>query len=533
VHRAVDVQSGRDVAVKEIPVDQEMARRAGAEVRAASRLSHPGIVRLLDFGEDQAACYLVSELVDGKSLAESMRDHAGAPGPAAFLTVVADVLDGLAHAHSRGVTHRDVKPANILVDREGRGRLADFGIARIAGEAGLTTTGGVVGTVSYMAPEQARGDHTGPPADVFSAALVAYEGLTGGNPLVGSTPGETLRRAAGGAIPPLAQARRGLPSALCRAIDGALHPDPAKRPAPAWLAQTLRAQARLIGAAPAPARRLTRAVPFLLTAAAAGAIAGTVLHRTSDLEPAAVAMAAGGVGIAFAALPWHVAALGWIAGMAALGMTAPGLAMIVGALGLVLLVPLRRHGRLVLLPAGAPMLVALGLAPLFAAMAGALRGWRWRLWAALAGSGAALGWQTVAGADPALHGGQQSGTWEEVEGVVSPIVVVERLGQPLTERPILAMSAGVMIVAALVFPAVTRLRPGVPRAVGALVWIVALVIAVRLSGGSVEQAAGAYLGAGIILVAWAASPWRRLKRGTDRRSTVTLRGSTVERLPAA
>jgi hypothetical protein len=179
------------------------------------------------------------------------------------------------------------------------------------------------------------------------------------------------------------------------------------------------------------------------------------------------------------------------------------------------------------------MLVALGLAPLFAAMAGALRGWRWRLWAALAGSGAALGWQTVAGADPALHGGQQSGTWEEVEGVVSPIVVVERLGQPLTERPILAMSAGVMIVAALVFPAVTRLRPGVPRAVGALVWIVALVIAVRLSGGSVEQAAGAYLGAGIILVAWAASPWRRLKRGTDRRSTVTLRGSTVERLPAA
>lgn len=214
VHRAHDVQTGQDVAVKEIPIHVEMARRAGAEVRAASRLSHPGIVRLLDFGEDNAACYLVSELVEGASLADRSREGWTAAHPGALIAIVSDVLDGLAHAHERGVTHRDVKPANILVDRSGRGRLGDFGIARIAGEAGLTTIGGLVGTVSYMAPEQARGDETGPAADVYSACLVLYEGLAGHNPLVGPSPGETLRRAAGGRIPPLAQARPDLPVTL-------------------------------------------------------------------------------------------------------------------------------------------------------------------------------------------------------------------------------------------------------------------------------------------------------------------------------
>jgi hypothetical protein len=316
-------------------------------------------------------------------------------------------------------------------------------------------------------------------------------------------------------------------------VTAALDPDPAKRPDPAWLAGTLRAQARSLGAAPAPRRRLARALPFLLSAGAAGGIAAVALHETTRLEPGPIAMAAAGIGIAFAALPWQVAMLTFVAAMAALAAAAPGLAMIVGALGLVALAPLRGRGHLALIPAAAPILAALGVAPLSAAAAGSLRGWRWRVWGAVTGSAAALGWQTVMGADPALHGGQQSGVWEQLEGVMSPVDVVTRLGEPLMERPLLALAAGIMTVGALTFPAVGRLRAGLPRAVGAVVWLAGLVVAIRICGGSLEQAAGAYLGAGIIVVGWAASPWRRLQRGPDRRTTVTLRRSTVERLPAA
>jgi len=206
VYRGRDETTGEDVAVKEIPIGQEMARRAGAEVRAACRLEHPAVVALLDFGEDDHACYLVSELVDGDPL--SAHIAGGTLSARQTINAVADVLDGLAHAHERGVTHRDVKPANILIDRDGRGRLTDFGIARIQGEAGLTMTGGLVGTVSYMAPEQARGGEAGPASDVYSACIVLYEGLTGRNPQAGANTADTLRRVADGRVPPLAGVRR-------------------------------------------------------------------------------------------------------------------------------------------------------------------------------------------------------------------------------------------------------------------------------------------------------------------------------------
>ncbi len=533
VHRAHDVQTGHDVAVKEIPIDVEMARRAGAEVRAACRLSHPGIVRLLDFGEDDSACYLVSELVEGASLADRSREGWSASHPAALIDVVADVLDGLAHAHERGVTHRDVKPANILVDRSGRGRLTDFGIARIAGEAGLTTTGGLVGTVSYMAPEQARGDQTGPAADVYSACLVLYEGLAGHNPLVGPSPGETLRRAAGGHIPSLALARPDLPTPLCRAIDSGLASDPRTRPEPEWLARTLRAQTRSLDGVGAPPHRFAGKLATWANAAGGATLVGVLLHHGTRLHPGTIGAAAVVAAIAFALRPWAAALIGLIGATVALGMHSPGLAMLVGALGLVALAPLRGNGRLVVLPAAAPVLAAIGVAPVYAAMAGAVRGWRWRIWAALTGLGGTLIWQAVAGADPAVDGGRLTGVWADIDGVASPFAVVRRVAEPLQNRPAVVIAAGVLALASLAMPVIVRLRRGVPRALGVAVWIAALIVGVRGGGGSVESAMGAFIPGGILVAAWAAGPWRRLRFGADRRRTVTLRSSTVERLPAA
>jgi hypothetical protein len=171
--------------------------------------------------------------------------------------------------------------------------------------------------------------------------------------------------------------------------------------------------------------------------------------------------------------------------------------------------------------------------PVYAALAGAVRGWRTRIWAALTGLGATLIWQAVAGADPAVDGGRLTSTWADIEGVASPFAVVQRVSEPLQNRPAVVIAAGVLAAASLAMPAIVRLRRGVPRAAGVAIWIAALIVCVRAGGGSVESAAGAFIPGGILVAAWAAGPWRRLRFGADRRRTVTLRGATVERLPAA
>ena len=151
VHRAHDAGAGDEVAVKVVPVELGLADRVRGEVRAAGRLDHPRIVALRDWGEDRECLYLVWELVEGPALAEVFRAPYP-PGDAMVLRVGEDLLEALAHAHGRGVVHRDVKPANVLIGPDGRASLSDFGVARLSGEAGLTMTGGVVGTIAYMAP---------------------------------------------------------------------------------------------------------------------------------------------------------------------------------------------------------------------------------------------------------------------------------------------------------------------------------------------------------------------------------------------
>jgi serine/threonine-protein kinase len=183
VYRALDPELDREVAVKHIQlppdasreVRDELEKRFRREAKAAARIRHPGVVAIHDVGTTAHGLYLVMELVDGDSLAQRLERGAFPSRPAA-IELAARAADALAAAHRAGVVHRDVKPANILIARDGRVLLTDFGVARSLDEVSeLTRTGMVVGSPAYMAPEQLRGGEVDGRADLFSLGVVLYE----------------------------------------------------------------------------------------------------------------------------------------------------------------------------------------------------------------------------------------------------------------------------------------------------------------------------------------------------------------------
>lgn len=193
VHRARDEQLGREVAVKllhpHLLPDERSRRRLEAEARAAARLSHPGIAAVYDVDPDPEAPALVMELVKGESLAARLARRG--PLPAGEVARIgAEVADALYLAHRNGIVHRDVKPGNILLERDGRVRLIDFGIAQslAPGTESLTQTGTTLGTPRYMSPEQMAGSPAGPRSDLWSLGVVLYEALAGRVPFDGPTP---------------------------------------------------------------------------------------------------------------------------------------------------------------------------------------------------------------------------------------------------------------------------------------------------------------------------------------------------------
>jgi len=228
VYRAFDERLQRHVAVKEVMVGAP--ERVAREAQAAARLNHPGIVALFEFAVDGHRALLVSELIEGATLADLTRSGELCDRDVGELG--ADVCEALLHAHGRGVVHRDVKPQNVIArEDEGAGRrakLMDFGIASLAGSPTLTATGEVIGTLAYMSPEQAEGEAVGAESDTYSLALTLYECWAGENPVRRPTPAQTAR-AVGGAVPPLAEYRPDLPPLLCAAVDACLDPDPARR----------------------------------------------------------------------------------------------------------------------------------------------------------------------------------------------------------------------------------------------------------------------------------------------------------------
>jgi hypothetical protein len=236
VYEAEDLTLDRRVALKIVPEGRGMSARVLREVQAAAALSHPNIVALYDWFGDGERSFIVWELVEGESLDRLPRSL----GDADVAAVGAELLEGLAYAHSQGIVHRDVKPQNVMLDAEGHVKVMDFGIALLLNTDSLTNEGDVIGTVAYMSPEQASGRRVGPPSDVYSAGMVLYELLAGEHPLRGDTPAETLANVAAARLPSLAVPRPDLADGLVGLIDDACAARPADRPTAAELAMALR-----------------------------------------------------------------------------------------------------------------------------------------------------------------------------------------------------------------------------------------------------------------------------------------------------
>lgn len=192
VYRALDTYENRIVAIKvlrpEYESDMEFVRRFSREAEAAAKMAHENIVNLLDVGIDGDMRYIVMEFVDGQTLKEMIR-HEGRIHPDLALRMTIRILAAVDHAHRNGIVHRDIKPQNILVDRVGRVRVADFGIARLkaAQTTQLDANGAAMGSVHYLSPEQAQGEVADEQSDLYSVGVVMYEMLTGHVPFDGET----------------------------------------------------------------------------------------------------------------------------------------------------------------------------------------------------------------------------------------------------------------------------------------------------------------------------------------------------------
>jgi serine/threonine protein kinase len=232
VWRARDATLDRSVAIKRLhahlAADRGAAARFQQEARAAGSLSHPGVVAVYDAGEDEEGPFIIMEYVEGESL-HDLLDREGPLSPARATEVAIAVAEALHFGHERGVVHRDVKPSNVLLDPDGRVRVADFGIARtLDGTAGLTADGMVMGTASYVAPEVAMGKAATPASDTYSLGVLLYEMLTGQPPFEGKTPMSVLMaHQTQEPVPPGRLAE--LPPGLEEVVLRALAKDPAER----------------------------------------------------------------------------------------------------------------------------------------------------------------------------------------------------------------------------------------------------------------------------------------------------------------
>jgi len=390
---ARDEQTGLDVALKIVPREGKRAARAAREMEAASRLRHERCVRAYDFGGDSGHVYIAYEYVRGRTLREVLR--ADDVDDATAVEVAAQVLDGLAHAHRRGIIHRDVKPSNVLVEEADAisVRVLDFGLAQFDEADTLTAVGDVPGTLAYISPERLGGEDASARSDVWAVGVILWEALAGSHPFWGVPLPQVASTIASGA-PPLSARRGDLPRRLLAAVDAALAVDPAKRPPAARLAAELReafvvphvrppaerrkparasrrAQAPRPKAAPLPLRR--HVVPAGL-AAVATAVGGSLLPFWPAPALAALAVAA-------ALVTLRAPRLGLAVALAApvlpLGNVAQAAAVVYGVLALAWLAVVWRDPRAGLAFWTGPLLAPIGLLAVLPLAVQQASGW-WR-----------------------------------------------------------------------------------------------------------------------------------------------------------
>lgn len=232
VYLADDATLGRSIAIKVLHQryadDAQFIERFLREASAAARLNHPNIVQVYDRGQSHGSYYIAMEYVDGMTLKDLIRKR-GALSEAEVLAYARQALHALRFAHRNGVVHRDIKPHNMMVDTEGRLKIADFGIARAGTDTGLTEAGSIVGTAQYLSPEQARGQNVAASSDLYSMGVVMYEMATGRVPFDGDSPvNVALRHVNETPEPPRTFARQLSPE-LEAIILHAMEKDPSQR----------------------------------------------------------------------------------------------------------------------------------------------------------------------------------------------------------------------------------------------------------------------------------------------------------------
>ena len=232
VYRARDSAIGRIVALKmlsaELGAEEELHQRFQREAEAIGRLNHPNVVTVYDLGHAEGQLYMAMELLEGDDLRSRIETRAEIP-LADRVRILMQICDGLGYAHSRGVVHRDVKPANIHVSAGGKVKILDFGLARVAARETITRRGVILGTPDYMAPEQATGKGVDQRSDIFSAGAVFYEFLTLQKPFKGKTLHAVLYQIIQEDPDPLLTVNPEVPVRLAALVHGMLRKDPDRR----------------------------------------------------------------------------------------------------------------------------------------------------------------------------------------------------------------------------------------------------------------------------------------------------------------
>jgi len=467
VYRARDHKMSREVAIKVVQRTDDLSGRATREARTAARLSHPHIVTVFELAEDDHEVYIVSELVEGPTLARCIA--ASRLSDRDYVAITLQLLGALEHAHEKGIVHRDIKPDNIILtdDDPPRAKITDFGIAQLENTQRLTRQGDVIGTLAYMSPEQAEGRELDGGTDVYSAALTLYECLSGANPFRGGTAGETISRIQAGA-PPLSEARPDLPRELSDLLEDAMEADSGMR----------------IGA-----RSFAAGLEKLLPALSTGEQATTVLSRRELHRPSRLGLmperytelgsrlANGALALLVAwgathgasyypdawRLPLALSAVAAVVLLPRLGLFAlAGVALLPvvsfsPALGVMLAVVAVLYlagfamtwPRVALLPALAPGLVLIGLGLIFPVLAGAVARWRGLALAAIGALSLTL-FQLVGGAGAldylSITNSYDAGA--RLAGEYNPLTAITILSEPFEAAPALALQPLVWALAA-------------------------------------------------------------------------------------